>query len=372
MAIKKIKIGNEEHVLQTTIANVDGLQTTLTQLESTQAGMAEAIDELNAKVSNELTPSEGLAYELTNEVPATYKVTGRGSCTDSEIVIPAFYEGIPVSIIGEGAFTTDYNLTSVVISSGVTTIENYAFDYCTELRSVTIPASVVSIEEYSFYRILNAVFYCEAASQPSTWPAGWNDGCPVVWGFSSDVKTLALAMSELQPKSDTSLTTANKTIVEAINEINNKVNSRAQDAIVTTTGSSSAYTATVNGITNLSVGVSFIMVPHIANEAASPTLNVNNLGAKQIRRVLSNNSLTYYTVATGLLKTGKPYRVMYDGGCWVLTDLPRPAGPELSGRVPVNNGGIPSCTATDNGKFLRCVEGVPTWSTVPSAEEATF
>ena len=29
MAIKKIKIGNEEHDLQTTIANIDGLQNTL-------------------------------------------------------------------------------------------------------------------------------------------------------------------------------------------------------------------------------------------------------------------------------------------------------------------------------------------------------
>ena len=33
---------------------------------------------------------------------------------------------------------------------------------------------------------------------------------------------------------------------------------------------------------------------------------------------------------------------------------------------------VPNCTATDNGKFLRVVNGVATWSAIPYAEEATF
>ena len=32
---------------------------------------------------------------------------------------------------------------------------------------------------------------------------------------------------------------------------------------------------------------------------------------------------------------------------------------------------IIATTSSDNGKFLRVVNGVPTWSTVPNAEEAT-
>ena len=43
------------------------------------------------------------------------------------------------------------NITSVVIESGVTSIGNWAFRYCTGLMSVTIPASVTSISEYAFY-----------------------------------------------------------------------------------------------------------------------------------------------------------------------------------------------------------------------------
>lgn len=37
MTIKKIKIGDTEHELQTTIANVDGLQAALDELEDTKA-----------------------------------------------------------------------------------------------------------------------------------------------------------------------------------------------------------------------------------------------------------------------------------------------------------------------------------------------
>ena len=33
---------------------------------------------------------------------------------------------------------------------------------------------------------------------------------------------------------------------------------------------------------------------------------------------------------------------------------------------------IPTCSAQDNGKFLRVVNGAPTWVTVPNAEEARF
>lgn len=33
---------------------------------------------------------------------------------------------------------------------------------------------------------------------------------------------------------------------------------------------------------------------------------------------------------------------------------------------------VPASTTSDNGKFLRVVNGAPAWTTVPSAEEASF
>lgn len=34
--------------------------------------------------------------------------------------------------------------------------------------------------------------------------------------------------------------------------------------------------------------------------------------------------------------------------------------------------GVPQCSSSDNGKFLRVVGGVATWDTIPNAEEASF
>ena len=49
-------------------------------------------------------PSEGLEYTLNG---TSYAVTGLGTCSDSNIVIADFYEGKPVTSIGEGAFSSE-------------------------------------------------------------------------------------------------------------------------------------------------------------------------------------------------------------------------------------------------------------------------
>ena len=51
--------------------------------------------------------------------------------------------------------------------------------------------------------------------------------------------------------------------------------------IVTTSGTGSAYTATVPGITELTPGTMLVIVPHV-NSSASAKLNVNSLGAKDL------------------------------------------------------------------------------------------
>ncbi len=73
-------------------------------------------------------PTEGLSYELSNG--SYYTVTGRGTSTATDIVIPSVYEGKPVSAIGDSAFYDCADLTSVVIPDSVHTVENYAFYGC--------------------------------------------------------------------------------------------------------------------------------------------------------------------------------------------------------------------------------------------------
>lgn len=116
---------------------------------------------------------------------------------------------------------------------------------------------------------------------------------------------------------------------------------------ITTTGSGSAYEATVEGITALTAGASFIMIPHVVSASTTPTLNVNGLGAKMIRRGLSDNNTT--TVASQIadwLGAKKPVRVTYNGMYWVA-DLNRPNAEDMWGSVPIKNGGHGGTTAAE-------------------------
>ena len=91
-----------------------------------------------------------------SEVPCTYEVanstititlyTGSGGI----VTIPSTINGLPVTSIGDHAFSDCTSLASVTIPSGVTNIGTWAFVGCTSLASVTIPNGVTSIEGGAF------------------------------------------------------------------------------------------------------------------------------------------------------------------------------------------------------------------------------
>ena len=93
--------------------------------------------------------SRGLAFTLLDD--GTYEVSGIGSCTDTEIVIPSVYNDKPVTSIGDRAFRGCSGLTSVTIPDSVTSIGGGAFYSCSGLTSVTIGNNVTSIGDNAFY-----------------------------------------------------------------------------------------------------------------------------------------------------------------------------------------------------------------------------
>ena len=93
--------------------------------------------------------SEGLEYSLNSDGNG-YTVTGIGTCTDTELIIPSEYNAKPVTSIGNAAFIGCTGLTSVTIGNSVTSIGGYAFGGCTGLTSVTIGNSVTSIGSSAF------------------------------------------------------------------------------------------------------------------------------------------------------------------------------------------------------------------------------
>ena len=116
---------------------------------------------------------------------------------------------------------------------------------------------------------------------------------------------------------------------------------------ITTAGTGSAYTATVPGITALASGVSFIMVPHVVSSSTTPTLNVNSLGAKNIKRRLSSISTSVQSgYSNTWLAKGAPFRVTYDGTQWIVEGLTKPATADLYGTLSVEKGGTGATTAS--------------------------
>lgn len=123
--------------------------------------------------------------------------------------------------------------------------------------------------------------------------------------------------------------------------------------VVTTGGTGAAYTATVSSITALTAGASFIMIPNVVSISTAPTLNVNGLGAKTIRR----RYIGYVTnaVAAGYsaswLSAGKPVRMIYDGTYWIAEGRGKPYAPDLYGTTAVSHGGTGATTLT-SGSYL--------------------
>ena len=104
------------------------------------------------KLAEEKLPAIGhLDLSLISNGDGTCYVSGIGTCTDTDIVIPSVYNGMRVTSIGSYAFYECDGLTSVTIPGSVTSIGNSAFYYCTKLTSIEIPDSVTSIGNYAFY-----------------------------------------------------------------------------------------------------------------------------------------------------------------------------------------------------------------------------
>jgi uncharacterized repeat protein (TIGR02543 family) len=172
-------------------------------------------------------------YTLELNWDGTYEII-EYSGNESEVSIPSSHYGIPITRIRSAAFIGNYNLTSVVIPSGITYIGDYAFRYCINLtnivfsdtleivgvlafadcyslRSVILPESILSIGELAFLYCtsLTQVFipdniliigdivvadlafaycneltiYAEYTSEPEYWSTYWNvSDCPVIWG----------------------------------------------------------------------------------------------------------------------------------------------------------------------------------------------
>ena len=120
--------------------------------------------------------------------------------------------------------------------------------------------------------------------------------------------------------------------------------------VAATSANGVSYTATVEDVDALYSGLSITIIPDICSASTTPTLNVNNLGAIQIRRRLSSNTATTVPSSDAdWMEENKPITLQYNGTYWVA-DLTRSNANDLYGAVPLRSGGH---GATDGATGLK-------------------
>ena len=125
----------------------------------------------------------------------------------------------------------------------------------------------------------------------------------------------------------------------------------------TTEGTGEAYSVTIDGINSLKTGLAIILTPHTVSTSTTPTLNVNGLGAKEIRRRLSIQCTTPSAgYAASWLAEGKPVLLIFDGTYWIVIGQSRPVASDLSGVLKISLGGTGNSVAD---KALANLGGMP-------------
>ena len=90
----------------------------------------------------------GLTFRQIDSNTA-FEVSGMGTA-QGDVVVPAFYRGLPVTRIGDQAFRNKNTLTSVVIGANVREIGEQAFSGCSLLKSVQFGEGLLSIGAQAF------------------------------------------------------------------------------------------------------------------------------------------------------------------------------------------------------------------------------
>ncbi len=83
----------------------------------------------------EFKASAGLAFTAINDNECA--LSGIGTCTDRNIVIPTEHMGRAVVQIADMAFAQNHEIVSVYVPSSIKVVSDYAFAWCHALNTVT-------------------------------------------------------------------------------------------------------------------------------------------------------------------------------------------------------------------------------------------
>ena len=104
------------------------------------------------------------------------------------------------------------------------------------------------------------------------------------------------------------------------------------------------YTASVDGITEITAGMTVVMIPNMNSTSTNAKLNINSLGDMSINRGKSGTSQTTNGGQADYIRANFPLllvcsNVLPTVYAWVIQSMSEPSASDLSGTVSVANGG---------------------------------
>lgn len=158
----------------------------------------------------------------------------------------------------------------------------------------------------------------------------WSDDGTATWGEENNT-----TYSEATTSAAGLMSAADKSKLDGIEAGATAGGSGGGAPIATATSSDGvAYIATVDGINALATGQMVMFVSSTTSASTAPTLDINSLGAKTIKRRLSGmSSTTAAGYANNWLYANKPQLLMYDGTYWITVNQDKPQASDLYGDV---------------------------------------
>ena len=132
------------------------------------------VDGLCKNCGDDMPESQGLSYELVElEEGSAYAVNGLGTCKDTQVRIPAYYNDLPVvSLITLGESS---DVTSVVIGENVVSMERGALFGLSSLKGLTVLAPSIALPSSCFESLsIESVILPEGLTEI---PVGAFQGC---------------------------------------------------------------------------------------------------------------------------------------------------------------------------------------------------
>ncbi len=154
-SIRERAFGECIHLESITIENPECKIYCIIPQTATIYGCENSTAQANAKENgNKFLPitTETQTYEMLQYVNyGDYiEITGCDGKASGDLIIPESIDGVPVTSIGNWAFSLCNRLESVTIPDSVTNIGDWAFNRCISLASLNIPDSVKSIGNKAF------------------------------------------------------------------------------------------------------------------------------------------------------------------------------------------------------------------------------